>query len=668
MSPMPSRQLQFLLFTLSFITFAWFHQGGGWNQNARFAEVRAIVEEGRFAVDDYMVYHPAKGRHLVRSRVERGEFSYDGERHQLSWGDWVNVGTKAKPDWRQLTVNGTALDPLATMVIVGEGTCTGDVGIAPDGHFHPNKPPGASLLAVPPYFVAYHIERWLGMDPDDWWVMNVNAWLCSALTVGLASALGVVLVLRVAADLFPNHLGAALGAAITFGFGTTFFPFATLMFDHNLTAVLLLASFASVRRGKTFSAGAWAGVAAVTNYLAAIPGAMFAVWALCRSRRRKEAGRSNSESGVRNADLPPGSVADARHSEFDLPASSRRRLRWCDALRFTVGVLPCLAALLAYNVAAFGSPFALNTSFQNPAFKEIAPAFLGMFRWPDWFATLVLTISPWRGIFILSPVLVLAAVAIVRRWKMETLIAERRLILGCAAFFFLINICFNGFHGGFAAGPRYLIPALPFLCLPLAAAFVRWPGTTSILAAVSIAQQTLLTVTDALNPLGVGAHAWVNRPGEWTDKLTGNSLVWRYAWPFFSEERPWALIDAKFEEWYEGQRRKAEDEMADATARQAQLARIRTETWVKVMSGEQEPLWIAAITGPVSVNVLGPWDGMYFQQFRAHSEAARWAAFNAGELVWPESRWSLAPLLAMWMVGALALWDCVRRNSAMIEV
>ena len=104
---MPTRRLQLLLFALSFITFAWFHQGGGWNQNARFAEVRALVEQGRLAIDDYMVYHPGEGRHLVRSRVEHGEFTFDGVRHQLTWGDWRNVGTAAKPDWQQLTVNDT---------------------------------------------------------------------------------------------------------------------------------------------------------------------------------------------------------------------------------------------------------------------------------------------------------------------------------------------------------------------------------------------------------------------------------------------------------------------------------------------------------------------------------------------------------------------------------
>ena len=647
---MPSRRLQSLLFALSFITFAWFHQGGGWNQNARFAEVRALVEQGRLAIDEYMVYHPGEGRKLVRLRVERGKFTFDGVRHQLTWGDWRNVGTAAKPDWQQLTVNDTPLDPDATMVVIGEGTCTGDVGIAPDGHFHPNKPPGSSLLAVPPYFALYHIERLLGLDPDDWWVMSVNAWLCSALTVGVASALGVVLVLRLAAQFFPGHPGAALGAALTFGFGTTFFPFGTLMFDHNVTAVLLLASFSAARNGRPFSSGVWAGVAAVTNYLAAIPGAFFGVWLLC-SRRRKEAGAFENGK-VGKADDAANPQSALRNPQSDQPASCRRRLRWESAARFTLGVLPCLAVLLVYNVAAFGSPFALNTSFQNPAFKEIAPAFLGMFTAPSWFAALVITVSPWRGLFVLSPVLIVAMVCL---WKMETLIAERRLILGCAAFFFLINICFNGFHGGFAAGPRYLIPALPFLCLPLAAAFIRWPRATTILAAVSIVQQSLLTVTDALNPLGVGAHAWVNHPDEWKDKLTGNSLVWRYAWPMFSQGRAWPVIDAKFEEWSRKQRAELERKGLPAAEVDAQFAKLRGATWEKVMRGDQEPLWIAAMEGPVSSNVIGPWDGTYFAHFPAHSEAARWAAFNVGELAWPQSRWSVAPLAALWIAGAFAL-------------
>lgn len=635
---MPPRRVQLLLFALSWITFGWFHQGGGWNQNARFAEVRALVEQGRLAINDYMVYRPGPGRKLIREHVENAEFIRDGKVHRLCWGNdpW---------DYLLASVNGKPIDDGTPLAVIGWDTCTGDLGIAPDGHFHPNKPPGVSMLAVPTYFILFHIERWLGLDPDDWWVLNVNAWLCSVFTVGLASALGVVLVVRVAAQMFPGNPGAALAAGVTFGFGTTFFPFATLMFDHNVTAVLLLASFSAARNRRPLSAGVWAGIAAVTNYLAAIPGAMFAIWVLCR--RREEAGNS---------------LGQESQSAMDQPAS-RPRLRWGDAVRFSLGVLPSLAALLAYNVAAFDKLTALNTDFQNPVFKETAPAFLGMFTFPSWFATLAVTISPWRGVFVLSPVVIAAAGVLLGRWKMEKLITERRLILGCAAYFFLINVCFNGFHGGFAAGPRYLIPALPFVCLALAGAFVRWPRVTALLAAFSIVQQTLLTITDSLNPLGIGAHVWVNRPGEWKEKLTGNSIVWRYAWPVFAHGRAWPVIDAKFEEWMQGQRRKLEKDEPDAAARQASLASIRDAAWRRVLRGEQEPLWIAAMDGPVSSNVIGPWDGTYFQQFPAHSPAAEWAAFNAGEILLPGSRWSLAPLVAFWIIGGLLLRRWIRAGK-----
>ncbi len=701
------RRFSLLLFALCFVTFGWFHQGGGWNQNARFAEVRAIVEQGRFAVDDFLVYRNGEGRMLTRPKVEHGEFTHGGVRHQLSWGDWQNVGTQAKPDWQQRTVNDTALDPTATMVIIGEGTCTGDVGIAPDGHFHPNKPPGASLLAVPVYFLLLHAERALGYSPDDWWVLTVNAWLCSAFTVGLASALGVVIFFRLASTMVPGQTGAALAGALTLGFGTTFFPFATLMFDHNLTAVLLLASFAAVRSDRPMLAGTAAGAAAITNYLAAIPGAFFGVWALCRC-------------------FP----------------------NWRAAVRFTLGVLPCLVALLAYNHSAFGTPFAVNTSFQNPAFKELQPAFLGMFIAPQWFATVTLTVSPWRGIFVLCPGLLLGIVGLWQWWRAGRFAAERRIILAIAAFFFGVNICFNGFHGGFAAGPRYLIAVMPFLCLPLVGALVRlrekppaicgrglslvfWLSlcalaglwllgvfhaspmviyfgfllyvlviislwvmrrdaeTGIILIGFSILQNTLLTVTDALCPLGVGAHAWVDRPGEWKEKINSNSLVWRYAWPLFYEGKAKPVIEDKFEEWavkHHGDLVKvqnpsllglistrakgmssAEKARSGKPWEKIEPEQLREQTAVTdardaVDRGEPEPLWIAAMPGPVSVNVMGLWDGTYFQNSPAHSPQANWASFNVGELLFPQSRWSLAPLACLWLLGGLGLWR-MRRSQ-----
>jgi len=605
---MPSLRLQIVIFCLSFVTFGWFHQGGGWNQNARFAEVRAIVEQGTFAVDDYMVYRPVNSRELVRPDVTNGEFVYAGKLHRLCWGrdEW---------DYDIQPVNGRTLDDGAIPVVIGWNTMSGDVGVAPDGHFHPNKPPGASLLGVPVYWALYNFEWLCGVNADDWRVMTVNAWLVSALTVGLLSALGVVVFLRLCWQMFPGKPGACIAATLVFGFGTTYFPFGTLMFDHNLTAVLLLMAFSSARSDRPFSGGLLAGFGAVTNYLSAIPGAIIALYILLK---------------------------DGKWS-------------WKRFARFSLGVLPCFIGLMAYNYAAFGSLFTVNTSFQNPIFKETAPAFLGMFTLPSWFSTVVITVTPWRGLFWLSPILILSLVILCFWCLRKTFRAERWVIVGIALFFFLVNICFNGFHGGFAAGPRYLIPTLPFLCLPLVEAFSRWKIGACVLGMISVVQQSLLTITDAQNPLAVGSHAWVDHPGEWVDKLWNYSLVGDYAWPLFWKGRAEPIIDRKFAQHIEGIQKKLEKEIADPPERQKQFEAIKADALAKVERGEEEPLWIAAMPGPVSVNVMGVWEGSFFQMFAAHSQQANWASFNVGELLWPQSRKSLMPLCVLWVAGLYRL-------------
>ncbi len=71
-----ARAAEWLLFLACFFAFAYFNQGGGWNQNSRFAEVRAIVEEGQFAIDNFLVYKrdPATGGNdLVRLPLDHAE-------------------------------------------------------------------------------------------------------------------------------------------------------------------------------------------------------------------------------------------------------------------------------------------------------------------------------------------------------------------------------------------------------------------------------------------------------------------------------------------------------------------------------------------------------------------------------------------------------------------
>ena len=67
------RRLEWILFLAAFITYGWFNQGGGWNQNARFAEVRAIVDGGELKIDNYFSYQRGPGDSLLRYPVVNGD-------------------------------------------------------------------------------------------------------------------------------------------------------------------------------------------------------------------------------------------------------------------------------------------------------------------------------------------------------------------------------------------------------------------------------------------------------------------------------------------------------------------------------------------------------------------------------------------------------------------
>ncbi|HXG58559.1 MAG TPA: hypothetical protein VNL91_06025, partial [Thermoanaerobaculia bacterium] len=47
------RRIAWWLFLLTFLVYGYFYAGAGWNQNAQFDLTRAIVEQKRFAIDDF---------------------------------------------------------------------------------------------------------------------------------------------------------------------------------------------------------------------------------------------------------------------------------------------------------------------------------------------------------------------------------------------------------------------------------------------------------------------------------------------------------------------------------------------------------------------------------------------------------------------------------------
>ena len=70
---------------------------------------------------------------------------------------------------------------------------------------------------------------------------------------------------------------------------------------------------------------------------------------------------------------------------------------------------------------------------------------------------------------------------------------------------------------------------------------------------------------------------------------------------------------------------------------------------------------LIAVQGPVSASVTGIYEGWPGKIFPARSPQARWNSFNVGEFIFPESRWSLLPIVIV--AGALIVLASLRAAS-----
>ncbi len=551
---MRNRRIELLLFVFAWVTYAYFHQGGGWNQNGRFALTRAVVETRRPWIDDYLVY-AARGAPgspgLRRVPVRNGCFDDAGRSFALAWsrtdGPLAPLAPDAPSDARLAPADRAAV--------------TGDLAFA-RGHVHPNKAPGGSLVAAPGYAVVFGLERLLGIDVDAAWVLNVNAWLSGVASVGLIAALGVVLFWRLALRLSGGRVDSALFATLAFAFGTLYFPYATMLYDHDLVAAAWLGAFLLAFDARTlprlFAAGTCAAAAVVFSYLSVVAVAILGVYVMWRDRRL---------AGV---------------------------------FAFAAGTIPPLAILAAYNAVCFGKLVTTNYAWENPFFQDAGGA-LALFTTPRWDVLLALLISPLRGLFSGTPVLVLGVIGLVAMLRQPRFRPEGLLCAAMIAHMFLFNMSFTAWNAGWAGGPRYLIPALPFLALPIAVVAPRAAWARHALLAVSITAMALVTTVDPQPPPAV--------EGTWTV-----SPIWTIDLPQFLNGRPGPYASA---------------------------------TW---------PVsFVARFVAPVSVNPSGIYEAAPERFFPADSTQVRWSSFNAGEFLFPGSRLSVIPWLLLASVFAIVL-------------
>ncbi len=306
------------------------------------------------------------------------------------------------------------------------------------GHLYSDKAPGVSVLEAPLVGLLHPDQR---AAPHG---LDARLWGVRVLSVGLAFLVCAFLVGRVGEGLAPGFGGIAM---VSFALGTLLASLAATSLDGVMAAALGFGAFLLAWRRSPGLAGLSAGAAVVVNYESALILVTLAAFAALRG--------------------------------------------WRPLVRYLGGAVPGLVLIGAYDWAAFGAPWHTSYRYVDNLYAELQRTGLFGIGAPHLFGV-VQVFAGSGGLLVVSPVLVLSAYGLVlvfREHPAEAIVCG----VVCAAFI-LINTSYFLPYGGLSPGPRFLVPALPFLAVGLAPAFRARPRLTSLAAAVSIVPVTALTL------------------------------------------------------------------------------------------------------------------------------------------------------------------------------
>lgn len=360
------------------------------------------------------------------------------------------------------------------------GLQQGTVGL--DGLLYSRKGIGVSLALLP--------LTWLGLIVP--WFGPVGV---SLLFNAIVTALTAVLLLAYLQALgFSRRTG--LTVALTFGLATLAWPYAKSLFSDPLAGLLLLAAAyvllklrlaLTVAEAENDSASAsWVGASTRLIVLLGYPflAGLFLGWNV--ATRYAEAVVLPVYGLLLLYYLGNGRGNVLTMFRLRPPAWNL----WLPIAAFATPVLLIGLGLVGYNVSRYGDPF--NTGYlPNETFSAVL-----------WQGIAGQLISPGRGLLLFCPVFILSfwgMPAFFRRYQAEATVAVAVI---------LVHLLLYGkwfmWHGGFAWGPRFMIPTLPFWAIflaPVAGRAFDQSGTLKFafvsLAGLGLIPQLLSVVIDS---------------------------------------------------------------------------------------------------------------------------------------------------------------------------
>jgi hypothetical protein len=372
---------------------------------------------------------------------------------------------------------------LQTRAIVEYGTLQLDQALAEyghagdlsfyEGHYYPSKAPLLSFAAVPLYALLRLLR-----GGSRHAVPEIPLVFFSRLLLTILPTLVMLVFVRRFLRAYVRD-AIADGLVVTYALGSLAFSYSELFMSHQTTAVLLFFAFYTLWR----CAG----------------GAGFACDG--RSAQARSIGGEWRERGYLAAGFFASAAVAAEYTgaigvlglvfygllvfHFREGAKRERLIALARASGLaTLGALPCLLLLAAYHTRCFGHP--LTTGYKHLADAGYQPWHLGGFlgiRYPSPRAFVLSFFSPLRGLFVLSPFLLLAFPGLSRLAKADrALFGLTLLLLACYTYF---TSSFSYESWGWTTGPRHLTGLIPFLLLPVALFFESRADDTNLSASIA---------------------------------------------------------------------------------------------------------------------------------------------------------------------------------------
>lgn len=323
------------------------------------------------------------------------------------------------------------------------------------GRLYSNKAPGTNLLSLPGYLAARLFTTQLRP------LLTAERLAAATLPLVLLAFLFIRLGKRRQID--DDRCRVVVWILL---FATPLFAYGLLLFSHALVASALFAAWYFLHEEpRDLLAGALLGLAVAAEYPIVVP-AVILVAPLVRSRR---------------------------------------------ILAVIAGGAPFAIALGAYHTIAFGGPLRNPYPFSKvPEYQEFSTGGMFGIHLPSLTTAMRLLGDPTYGLFVFAPVLILAIPAMRTARSRMTPAAWWTLLLAPLS----LLVLYAGYpfwHGGWNVGPRYLMPAVPFLTAPLLFAAPRkgWQIAEGVTAGASALATTLTTLVFPFVP-GAFAFPWMS--------------------------------------------------------------------------------------------------------------------------------------------------------------